>query len=58
MNVQVLTKYETETSKMLFQFEYHVYFVQYMHILDTNCEGQSDSQSNGLSSFNLKITFI
>lgn len=34
------------------------YFVQYTHILNANCEGQSDSQSNGHSVglLNLKIT--
>lgn len=37
-----------------------VYFVQYTHILDANCEGQSDSQSNGhrVGSLNLKITYL
>lgn len=34
-----------------------VYFVQHTHILNANCEGQSDSQSNGhsIGLLNLKI---
>lgn len=37
-----------------------VYFVQYTHILNANCEGQSDSQSNGhrVGSLNLKIALV
>lgn len=49
-----------EMSPFLVSLAVCVYFVQNTYILDANCEGQSDSQSNGHRAglLDLEITYV